>query len=74
MSNNMTHEIRQLGKQICGESRNFGPSGKESWQWNKNAQIKIRIKKKCLKKIDLRLKMLKLENGIIKLRKRPRRG
>jgi len=30
----MSHEIKKVAKETLGESRGFGPRGKESWWWN----------------------------------------
>ncbi|KAL5157078.1 Outer envelope protein 64, mitochondrial [Glycine soja] len=35
--------------ETLGESRGFGPRGKESWWWNENVQSKVRVKKECFK-------------------------
>jgi len=45
----MTHEIKKVAKETVGESRGFGPSGKESWWWNDNIQSKVHIKRDCFK-------------------------
>jgi len=34
MWDKMAHEIKKVDKATLGESRGFGPRGKESWWWN----------------------------------------
>jgi len=43
----MTYEIKKVAKETLGESRGFGPRGKESRWSNKSVQSKVRIKKEC---------------------------
>ena len=45
----MAHEIKKVAKETLGESRGFGPRGKESWWWNDSVQSKVRIKRDCFK-------------------------
>jgi len=45
----MAHEIKKVAKETLGESRGFGPRGKEFWWWNDSVQSKVRIKKDCFK-------------------------
>ncbi|KAH1199054.1 hypothetical protein GmHk_18G052502 [Glycine max] len=45
----MSQEIIKVAKETLGESRGFGPRGKESWWWNENVQSKVRVKKECFK-------------------------
>jgi len=45
----MGHEIKKVAKETLGESRGFGPRGKESWWWNDSVQSKFRIKRDCFK-------------------------
>ncbi|RZC03247.1 2-keto-3-deoxy-L-rhamnonate aldolase [Glycine soja] len=49
MWNKMSQEIIKVAKETLGESRGFGPRGKESWWWNENVQSKVRAKKECFK-------------------------
>ncbi|KAH1198785.1 Craniofacial development protein 2 [Glycine max] len=49
MWNKMSQEIIKVAKEMLGESRGFGPRGKESWWWNENVQSKVRVKKECFK-------------------------
>ncbi|KAL5130891.1 Craniofacial development protein 2 [Glycine soja] len=49
MWNKMSQEIIKVAKETLGESRGFGPRGKESWWWNENVQSKVRVKKECFK-------------------------
>ncbi|KAL5153826.1 LINE-1 retrotransposable element ORF2 protein [Glycine soja] len=49
MWNKMSQEIIKVAKETLGESRGFGPRGKESWWWNENLQSKVRVKKECFK-------------------------
>ncbi|KAL5141766.1 Metal tolerance protein 6 [Glycine soja] len=49
MWNKMSQEIIKVAKKTLGESRGFGPRGKESWWWNENVQSKVRVKKECFK-------------------------
>ncbi|KAH1222459.1 Craniofacial development protein 2 [Glycine max] len=49
MWNKMSQEIIKVTKETLGESRGFGPRGKESWWWNENVQSKVRVKKECFK-------------------------
>jgi len=44
----MTHEIRKVAKETLGESRGFGPRGKEFRWSNKSVQSKVRIKRNVL--------------------------
>ncbi|KAH1189168.1 hypothetical protein GmHk_20G056992 [Glycine max] len=48
MWNKMSQKIIKVAKET-GESRGFGPRGKESWWWNENVQSKVRVKKECFK-------------------------
>jgi len=43
------HEIKKVAKETLGESRGFGPRGKESWWWNDRVQSKVWIKRDCFK-------------------------
>ncbi|KAH1199987.1 Cationic amino acid transporter 9, chloroplastic [Glycine max] len=45
----MSQEIIKVAKETLGESRGFGPRGKESWWWNESIQSKVRVKKECFK-------------------------
>ncbi|KAL2947084.1 hypothetical protein AAZX31_20G050700 [Glycine max] len=45
----MSQEIIKVAKETLGESRGFGPRGKESWWWNESVQSKVRVKKECFK-------------------------
>ncbi|KAL5176375.1 LINE-1 retrotransposable element ORF2 protein [Glycine soja] len=45
----ISQEIIKVAKETLGESRGFGPRGKESWWWNENVQSKVRVKKECFK-------------------------
>ena len=45
----MAHEIKKVAKETLGESRGFGPRGKESWWWNDSVQSKVRIKRDCFR-------------------------
>jgi len=45
----MAHEIKKVAKETLGESRGFGPRGKESWWWNDSVQSKVWIKRDCFK-------------------------
>ncbi|KAH1204248.1 3-isopropylmalate dehydratase large subunit, chloroplastic [Glycine max] len=47
--NKMSQEIIKVAKETLGESRGFGPRGKESWWWNESVQSKVRVKKECFK-------------------------
>ncbi|KAL5146330.1 Craniofacial development protein 2 [Glycine soja] len=49
MWNKMSQEIIKVAKETLGESRGFGPRGKESWWWNESVQSKVRVKKECFK-------------------------
>ncbi|KAL5153945.1 Craniofacial development protein 2 [Glycine soja] len=49
MWNKMSQEIIKVAKETLGESRGFGPRGKESWWWNENVQSKVRVKNECFK-------------------------
>ncbi|KAH1206129.1 Craniofacial development protein 2 [Glycine max] len=49
MWNKMSQEIIKAAKETLGESRGFGPRGKESWWWNESVQSKVRVKKECFK-------------------------
>ncbi|KAH1196522.1 Glutathione hydrolase 1 [Glycine max] len=49
MWNKMYQEIIKVAKETLGESRGFGPRGKESWWWNESVQSKVRVKKECFK-------------------------
>ncbi|KAL5123966.1 Craniofacial development protein 2 [Glycine soja] len=42
MWNKMSQEIIKVAKETLGESRGFGPRGKESWWWNESVQSKVR--------------------------------
>ncbi|RZB55499.1 Villin-4 isoform D [Glycine soja] len=44
-----SQEIIKVAKETLGESRGFGPRGKESWWWNESVQSKVRVKKECFK-------------------------
>ncbi|KAL5134814.1 Craniofacial development protein 2 [Glycine soja] len=47
MWNKTSQEIIKVAKETLGESRGFGPRGKESWWWNESVQSKVRVKKEC---------------------------
>ncbi|KAL5154345.1 Craniofacial development protein 2 [Glycine soja] len=49
MWNKTSQEIIKVAKETLGESRSFGPRGKESWWWNESVQSKVRVKKECFK-------------------------
>ncbi|KAH1225701.1 Craniofacial development protein 2 [Glycine max] len=49
MWNKTSQEIIKVAKETLGESRGFGPRGKESWWWNESVQSKVRVKKECFK-------------------------
>ncbi|KAL5128533.1 Craniofacial development protein 2 [Glycine soja] len=49
MWNKMSQEIIKVAKETLGESRGFGPRGKESWWWNESVQSKVRVKNECFK-------------------------
>ncbi|KAH1254809.1 Craniofacial development protein 2 [Glycine max] len=49
MWNKMSQEIIKVAKETLGESRGFGPRGKESWWWKESIQSKVRVKKECFK-------------------------
>ncbi|KAL5186030.1 Craniofacial development protein 2 [Glycine soja] len=49
MWNKMSQEIIKVAKETLGESRGFGPRGKESWWWKESVQSKVRVKKECFK-------------------------
>nr|KYP34423.1 Retrovirus-related Pol polyprotein LINE-1 [Cajanus cajan] len=45
----MAKVIRRIAKETLGESRGFGPRGKESWWWEANVQEKVKVKRTCYK-------------------------
>lgn len=45
---------------MLGESRDFGPSGKELWWCNESVHSKVKVKKNILKS-DMGVKMSKVE-------------
>ncbi|KAL5155233.1 LINE-1 retrotransposable element ORF2 protein [Glycine soja] len=49
MWNKTSQEIIKVAKETLGESRGFGPRGKELWWWNESVQSKVRVKKECFK-------------------------
>ncbi|KAH1190658.1 Craniofacial development protein 2 [Glycine max] len=49
MWNKTFQEIIKVAKETLGESRGFGPRGKESWWWNESVQSKVKVKKECFK-------------------------
>ncbi|KAL5193749.1 LINE-1 retrotransposable element ORF2 protein [Glycine soja] len=49
MWNKTSQEIIKVAKETLGESRGFGPRGKESWWWNESVQSKVRVKNECFK-------------------------
>jgi len=49
----MANGIRKVAKAVLGESKGFGPKGKESWWWNENVQEKIKYKRECFKALHL---------------------
>jgi len=59
MWDKMAQYIRKVAKETLGESRGFGPRGKESWWWNESVQSNVRIKREFLK-IGLAVRMPKL--------------
>ncbi|KAH1266916.1 UPF0183 protein [Glycine max] len=44
MWNKTSQEIIKVAKETLGESRGFGPRGKESWWWNESVQSKDKYK------------------------------
>lgn len=41
--------IRKVANETLGESRGFGPKGKETWLWDAIVQNKAEIKRECYK-------------------------
>ena len=48
----LANGIRNITKEVLGESKGFGLKDKESWWWNENVQEEIKYKQECFKALQ----------------------
>ena len=49
----MVNDVQKVAKSVLGESKGFGPKGKEFWWQDDSVEQKIKYKRECFKALHL---------------------